>query len=131
MANAPQCFISVNEVINQPPGVKLPAIPQANDLASALQAIDAMRQMLNLLTGQTRQSANQGRPGQQGPGGQPGKNNENKVPRWTVTNEAKQDVIIPIDTSGDVPQVTISRINSLTIKDSITGQTIQLNFGSA
>ncbi len=122
MANAPVCNISVNEVINQPPGVKLPSIPQANDLASALQAIQAMTDMLNLLTGQTRNL--RAPPGRRGAPGQPGKNNNNKVGRFNeeagsrVTEEVKME-----STDGSVT-FTFKQINKLTFRDSITGELI-------
>jgi len=120
MANAPQCFISVNETINQPPGVLLPSIPQATDLASALSAIQAMTDMLNLLTGQIVNT--RGQPGRQGQAGQPGKNNQNKVGRFTEIKRVTENVTVtnPQDSSQFVE---VERINALTMRDNITGET--------
>ena len=121
MANGPTCFISVNEPITQPVGVKLPAIPQATDLNSALQAIQAMTDMLQILTGQTVNT--RGPTGRQGAPGQPGKNNQNKVGRFTEISRAVEEVKMTSD-DGSVT-FTFKQINSLTLRDNITGETWQ------
>jgi hypothetical protein len=118
MANAPACNISVNETINQPPGVRLPNIPPATDLNSALSAIQALSQMVGLLSGQVVDQ--RGPPGQQGAAGQPGKNNQNKVGRWQEVNRAVQEVTMD-STDGSVT-FTFKQINQLTLKDTITGE---------
>lgn len=52
---APVCHINQNEVIEQPDPKTLPSVPIANDLASALVAINALRQIVNSITNQQNQ----------------------------------------------------------------------------
>ena len=118
---APVCHVSVDEVINQPTGTKLPSIPIATDLISALAAINAMRQVLMMLTG-----ALQGPPGLRGAQGQGGAAGaaakKTKVGRWNEANRttATERVYNPNDNSQ---YVDVQRINSLTMTDSVTGET--------
>jgi hypothetical protein len=120
MAGAPQCFISVNEQINQPPGAILPAIPPANDMQSALAAIAAMRQMLMQMTGQIGGLADRGQ--QQGSQGNQQNNNQNKkqqaLGRWTEINRAVGKVTLK-STDGSVT-FEIDQINKLTFQDTVT-----------
>ena len=134
MANAPSCFVSVNEPINQPPGVRLPSIPQANDLQSALSAIGAMRELLNLLTGQTVQQRNQGQPGragQQGKAGKPGdpakpnknQDQQNKTGRWQEVPGSRVTQQVTMDSTDGSVTFTFNQINRVLLQDSVTGET--------
>lgn len=128
MANAPSCFVSVNEPINQPPGVRLPSIPQANDLQSALSAIGAMTQLINLLTGQIVQQANRGQPGkagQQGKPGTPAKNTDqqNKTGRWQEVPGSRVTQRVSMDSTDGSVTFTFNQINRVLLQDSVTGET--------
>ncbi len=51
-AGAPVCLISRSQQPTAPsPGIKLPSIPKAIDLPSALQAINSLTMIVNLLSG--------------------------------------------------------------------------------
>lgn len=128
MAGAPVCFVSVNETINQPPGARLPAIPQANDLQSALAAIQAMTQILNQLTGAA--GAGGANTGAGSPGKQQGSQsnqkdasqskNQQKQGRWNKINEVKEPVTMT-STDGSVT-FTFDQVTSVTMQDTVTGQ---------
>lgn len=121
MANAPVCNISVNEVINQPPGVKLPSIPQATDLPSALSAIQAMTDMLNILVGNIPNT--RGQPGRAGQAGQPGKNPKNSIGRFTEVSGSRVTEKVKVTNPQDSSQfVEVERINKVVMRDNVTGE---------
>jgi hypothetical protein len=119
---APVCLI--DPVIDniQPNGVKLPSIPQATDLPSAIAAINAMASILRTITGQ--QSPSLGLPQSSGGGfnvipqktpPKPGRYQEQKPMRVvnTVTVYSKED---------PTAFITFKRIDALTFKDTKTGE---------
>jgi hypothetical protein len=110
---APVCHDSRDQVITQPAPKKLPAIPVATDLASALAAIAALTTIVRSLT----QPPVQNNYGGVGGGGEP-----SKPQRWTQDKRVTETVKI---TNPDDPSqfVEIQRIKSLTMKDGQTGET--------
>ena len=133
MSQAPSCFVSVNETINQPPGVKLPSIPQATNLASALSAINAMTQLLNLLTGQTVQQSSRGQPGRAGSQGKQGKpgdpakpnkntDQQNKTGRWQEVPGSRVTQEIKMTSDDGSVTFTFNQINKVVLEDSVTGE---------
>lgn len=120
MADAPVCFPSQDQVINQPPAKQLPAIPQAypDNPDSMAAAINALTQFVLNLAGM------HGSQGPQGIAGQPGRNAPRPATgRFTEIRRASEEVKVPIDDTNDPPSVTILRINSLTMRDNVTGET--------
>jgi hypothetical protein len=116
MPECPVCHVSTDQVIDQPPKVLLPSIPEATDLNSALAAINAMRQMLLLLAGQI------GRGGAQGPPGAAGKSaQKEKVGRWNEVSRSTSKVKV-FNPDDKTQFVEVERINKLTMKDSVTNE---------
>lgn len=138
MTDAPICHIPGEEPINQPLGGRLPNVPAATDLPSALRAIRALTMIVRSLSGQLQQ-ANQSRipstltgvyppfrggsdgsrggPGNDGGAGQGGGGFRTQPPpKWQedrarrVTNTVK----IPIGES-DEEFVEVKRIDSYTM----------------
>lgn len=116
---APVCHVSEDQVIEQPPVKQLPALPQAdpNDPNSMAAAINALRLYVMQLAGQS------GGQGPRGATGQPGKPAPKpQTGRFSEVARATREVKIPIDDTSDPPSVTVSRINSLTMRDNVTGE---------
>lgn len=115
---APICHVSQDEIIVQPPIKQLPSVPDATDLKSALAAIQALRQIVYALTGQQASSGGTTRAGStQAPSKQ-----QQKVGRWVEINRATKEVTIPINDTGEPPSVTVTRTNSITMRDTVTGE---------
>ena len=108
---APVCHDSRDQVITQPAPKKLPAIPAATDLASALAAIAALKTIVEGLT-QPVIINNFG-----GGGG-----GASAPQRWSQDKRVTETVKVtnPADPSQFVE---IQRIKSLTMKDGRTGET--------
>lgn len=95
---APVCLLpNQSQATPSMPGRLFPPIPAANDLPSAIQAINSIRRILNMLTGPRPQFVETGR----------------------VTQKVK--VINPDD---DTQFVIVERINQIAFKDSLTGATM-------
>ena len=124
MAQAPTCFVSQDQVIDQPPAKQLPSIPQATDLPSALAALNAIRQILNAMNNQTQQG------GQQGPRGAAGKPGKKEKSRWVEISRATEKIKVPIIDTGDKPFVEVERINRFTMQDTVTGTEFTWNRNS-
>ena len=113
---APVCEIQPVISTAQPAPPKVPSIPPATDLASALNAINAlaaaMRYVLSHLPPPN--------PNPQGSGG--GNTQAPALGRWNQVNRSTAQVKVtnPQDPSQ---YVIIDRINSLTMRDSKTGET--------
>lgn len=122
---APVCHVSVDQQIDQPPAKQLPAIPQATDLPSALAAINSMRMIIHAMTGQQGGSGGLPRPGSAGASGQPSKKQQ-QVGRWVETGRSAKEIKIPIDDTTDPPTVTIRRTNSITMRDTVTGEVLTI-----
>lgn len=123
--DAPVCHRSEDQVINQPPAKELPSIPHATDLPSALAAVNAMRQILDAMLNRIGTSGGVQRPGAQ-TGGPSTPQKKQQVGRWVETNRSTKEVQIPIDDSGDPPTVTIKRTNSITMRDTVTGEVLTI-----
>lgn len=120
MAEAPVCHPSADQPISQPPVKQLPAIPQAypNDPNSMAAAINALTMFVQALAGM------HGAQGPAGQAGQPGRPAPKpKTGRFSEINRGVEEIKIPIVDNGDPPSVTVSRINSLTMLDNVTGET--------
>jgi hypothetical protein len=125
--NAPICSIEPIIKPDQPDPSKFPPIPQATDLASALRAINALSQIVRNLTGQTGVTVVNNRfvtniTGQGGTTIPPKPNKPPPVGRWIQKTITRKDVKI---TNPDDPSqfVIVSRVQNLTMKDSVTGET--------
>lgn len=108
---APVCHINQNEVIEQPDPKTLPSVPIANDLASALVAINALRQIVNSLTIQ------QNTGGVSGFKVQP----KNKGKGYSEVHRVNQTVRVfnPQDKSQ---YVDVQQIKQLVMRDGTTGE---------
>lgn len=111
---APVCHIPpVPPATTQPTGTRLPSIPAATDLSSALRAIAAMRQAIQQLSNQItkdngvingfRQDRNQGA-------------------TWTEDSRVTETVRVT-NPQDENQYVDVERINSLSMKNRDTGQT--------
>lgn len=126
MADAPICHIPGTEIIEQPSGGRIPNVPAATDLPSALRAIKVLSDIVRMLSGQLA-TANQGRVpnfnGRDGRDGVRGGDNTDRPgfgisqpPQWAEESRVEKLVKIPI---GDSPDdfVEIKRIESLVMID--------------
>jgi hypothetical protein len=111
---APVCHVSKDQVIVQPSPKQQPAIPHANDLASALAAIAALKKIVE---GWTLPHPDNNEGGISG-----FKTNPSKQSRWTQANRTVERVKI-FNPSDSSQFVEIDRINSLTMVDKVTGET--------
>lgn len=113
--SAPVCHIPPVTTTQQPTPINVPSIPLAGPtLASLTGAVNAMRQTLLMLTGQS---------GANGANGQAGKPAKKDPPeRWT--ENARVTETVRIFNPDDHEQfVDVERINKLTMKDKVTGET--------
>ena len=112
MVDAPICHIPVNQNIEQPSAPQFPAVPLATDAVSTMAAVNALRQIVQRLTGQHQGNNTNGtiRPGQ-----------KSKIGRWNEVSRStsKKRIKNPEDAEQ---YVDVERINSLTLKDSVTGE---------
>jgi hypothetical protein len=118
----------------------LPAVPKAQDLPSALQAIQALTQIVMILSGQpppqnnvaAQQRVVQGTPvlrfflpgpsGSAGPPGVGGSRRSNWVEAFRTT------ATVRVENPDDSSQfVEIERINQLVMRDTVTGSTWEFN----
>jgi len=125
--DAPVCHVSTNQTITQPPARRLAAVPRATDLRTALQAINILQQNIQILAGQIPQYPNQNpsnpatsgvnsvnaRPSQQ-PRNQP-------IGRWVESGRVTETVRI-YNRDDREQYVDVKRINSLTMRDTVTGE---------
>lgn len=125
MADAPFCKRSTDQVIAQPPIKRLPAIPPPNDLQSAINAINMLINYVYQLSGQIGPTGPQG---DRGSPGQPGRPPNQNVGRWIETNRATEKVKIYNPDDHD-QWVEVLRTNSLTMRDSVTGELWQYSRG--
>jgi hypothetical protein len=118
VGKAPVCHISPDQVIfDQPKPVKMPTIPPAVDLASALAAIRALTLLVQQLAGQQSVQGPQGLPGQ------PGQSSRTKVGRWNEIPGSRVTQTVRVFNPQDKTQyVDVERINSLTLQDNVTGE---------
>ena len=124
-SSAPVC--NVNPPSPAPSGnpPALPAIPVANDLASVIQAVNAIRQWINsyqkpkvVISGFT--TTNPNNPNQPSNSGSSNpQNNFTEVRAKRITSQVK--VVNPNDSSQ---YVTVNQITGLTFQDPVTGQTV-------
>lgn len=126
-AVAPVCHISNSETLNpeqQPSARSFAAIPQANDLASALAAIAALTQNMNQMSNRLGGRQQAGAAGQAGKAGAPGKAGKDaKSGHWAEVNRATTTVKIVSD--GDAQTfITVRRTSSITLRNSTTGETM-------
>ena len=124
------CNINTGLQPNQPQIPPYPAIPLANDLASALQAINALRNIVQGLLNQVGSlypSIN-GSPGRQG---QPGQNaNSNAGGNFQEVPGSRQTQTVKVTNPDDAEQyVTVEIITGVSFKNS-AGQTLVWNSGS-
>jgi hypothetical protein len=125
MATAPICPVPGAEPIGQPGGANIPSIPVANDLESAIAAVNTMRIAIGMLAGHIRPSNKQVKPGHQG--GSFGShtkdsNNAGKNGNW---NEIKRTVKrVRVSNPDDESQfVDVDRIDNFTMRHRISGDT--------
>jgi len=122
VSNAPVCLIQPVISTSQPPPLVMPSIPQANDLASALAAINALSTALRYIQSQLPPNT----PNIQGPGGMISTNSKKGGPakqgRWNQLARVTEQVKVT-NPSDSTQFVIIDRIKSLTMKDSVTGET--------
>jgi hypothetical protein len=125
--NAPVCEIIPQIVTTQPPQSKLPFIPIATDLASALAAINAMRQwmmqMQQIQPGRTIYGGFRGN-NNQGHGGGTAKNPTPKPPqqgRWQQKDITRQTVRV-YNPKDKEQFVDVSRVTRLVMQDTVTGE---------
>lgn len=118
MTNAvgPVCHIPPATITTpQPAPVNLPAIPPAGpSLESLVHTVNAMRQVIIFLSGQ------RGPQGAQGAKGDPAK--KNPPVRWNESSRVVETVRI-FDPNDHEVFVDVERINNLTMKDGVTGET--------
>lgn len=116
MSGAPVCHIAPVEVVTPHPPVNIPSIPPAGPtLPSIAASVNAMRQVIMLISGQY---------GNQGPRGAPGAAAQSrKAPpaRWTESVRVVETVRI-FDPNDHSVFVDVERINSLGMKDKVTGE---------
>lgn len=114
-AIGPVCHIPPKTITTvQPPPVNLPNIPPAGNTVASLQAsVNAMRQVIIYLSGQA------GPRGAQGAKGEAAK----KTPpvRWSESARVVETVRI-YDPNDNTVYVDVERINNLTMKDGVTGE---------
>lgn len=111
---APVCHIPpVPPPTTQPTGNRLPSIPAATDLASALRAISAMRQAIQQLSNQITQDN----------GVINGfRTKQNQGATWTEDRRVTENVRIT-NPEDDSQYIDVERINMLRMKNKDTGQT--------
>ncbi len=105
MADAPICFIPVDQDITQPNGPTMPAIPLATDYNSMMAAVNAMRQAMMAITGQRAQN----------------NRNQPKTGRWV--EQSRSVSTVRVKNPKDPEQyVDVERINALVLRDTVTGE---------
>ncbi len=140
MSNAPVCHVSVNQgIADQPRAARLPFVPAAVDLKSALEAIRALHMIIQLLTGQVpapSASGTQGllggggvtTQGNQGPKGNDGKDaKQPKEGRFVEDRTQRVTRKVRIFQNNDKTSenwVDIERINKVVWVDRVTGENI-------
>lgn len=114
MTDAPVCHIPPKTPSTQPNPVNIPSIPPARpDVQSLMHTVNAMRQVIMILSGQQ---------GLRGPQGAPGNNAKSKPARWSESN--RQTEKVKVYNPNDKTQfIEVERINSLTMRDAVTGET--------
>lgn len=119
---APVCEGSHPENIGAGTGITLPSIPTAVDLPSALAAINALAMGFRLLTNQTKTAPRSMQPGHGVTNSVKSKNpGTNKQGRWNESARTTQ--VVRVTNPEDATQfVDVKQINSLTMKDSQTGE---------
>ncbi len=122
--NAPVCEIIPQIVTTQPPQSRLPAIPIATDLNSALLALNAMRQWMMMMMqtnpGHGTGGGGRGGGGAGGPGG--GKKADPKKPqlgRWQQKDITRKKVRV-FNPQDHEQYVDVSRVTRLVMEDSVT-----------
>jgi len=142
MGQAPVCHVPTDQVVfDQPHPVKLPSIPQAIDLPSALAAINTLRLLVQMLAGQQQIGGPAGSSGLVGRGGggfgtagAPGKTGNNgntgkdgKVARYQEDRSQRVTKKIRVFQDNDKTSsnyVDINQINRVVWVDKVTGQSI-------
>lgn len=118
---ARECNVRIDEPPGSPVGKTVPTIPMANDLASALAAIDAIRRWIA-----SQQQPPRTREGGNGNGGggiipKPQKQPKPQVGRWNEVHRSTKTVKIRNPDNAD-QFVEVEQITQLTMKDSLTGE---------
>lgn len=119
-AQPPICHVPPVTPQTQPGPVSLQSIPPAQpNIASLVATVNAMRQTIIFLSGQ------QGRRGQQGA---PGNSQKSPPARWTEAGRTTEKVKV-YNPDDKTQFVEVERINSLQMKDGITGESWSWNRG--
>lgn len=115
-AVGPVCHIPPkSSVTDQPSPQALPSIPPASPtIASLVNTVNQMRNVINYITG---------RQGPQGPQGKSSNNAKSKPSRWTEAARVVETVrIFQNNDPNSSNWVDVQRINGLTMKDGVTGE---------
>ena len=134
---APSCPTSTSEFPATQTGVRLPSVPQAQDLPSAIQAINNLNMIVQVLSGQNPPSFKNnltenffvdpsgGQGIQRGnQGGRPG--SPAKKPRWVEDRASRVTETVKVTNPDDKSQfVMVERINYIRWSDTVTGQTLE------
>src|ERR1700735_2853534 len=113
-STAPVCRITPQKPYAPPPQAMATSIPIASDLASAIQAVNALRQLLQILMNQI---PNNNIPPPGGFTSQPTKNaNFNEVSRVTTPTKI-------VDPTNPANYVIVNQITALKFLDKASGQT--------
>lgn len=139
MTTAPVCHVPADQTLPpQPKGTKLPVVPVAVDLPTAIQAINALKLIIQMITGQAVAHgapnldiafANTSRPGA-GAGGttpnQLGATTQSALGRWREVPGTRVTQKVRV-TGSNGAYVDILRINGITMQDSVTGESFLWN----
>lgn len=114
---APVCPVSRDEVIGQPSTANIPNIPLANDLPSALAAINAMRQAVMIMNNRIIINNTYITPGKQG-GNSSTKTKPPSDGDFKEVAGTRQTKTVRVEQEGNPNNfVEFEQINSLTLKD--------------
>jgi hypothetical protein len=125
--SAPVCPISTSQAPPSQPGIALPPVPKAQDLPSAIQAINVLTQIINYLTMPSLPSNNLVlnfttlpplvKPATAAVALQPPKP---QAARFVEAGRSQETVKV-VNPNDDSQFVIVKRVNSITFKDRITG----------
>lgn len=122
------CSDSVNELIvgnsiAQPPAKTLPSVPIAHDMKSLIAAVNALRTIINSMIGATQQNQGAHRIG--GTTTKPGQAVKpvNAHGRYVEVNRATEVVRVTDPTGNSDAYIDFVRINKVTMRDNLTGET--------
>lgn len=118
MPQAPVCRITPVKPYAPPNAAMATSIPIASDLASAIQAINALRQLLQVIMNQL--PSNNTTPPGGGFSSSPSKGNANFNEISRVTSQVKI-----VDPTNPANYVVVNQITALNFLDKVSGQTWQ------